>query len=170
MNQEEIKTTINRRKFLIRVSMGFTGIAAAITVVPVVSAFLAPLLNNQEEKWRDVGALGDFEIGRTMLVRFEDADPQSWNGADARTAAWVRRDTENRFTAFSANCTHMGCPIRWEADAELFMCPCHGGVFYRDGTVASGPPPKRLVQYPIRVTGNQVQIKTSPLPITNITD
>jgi len=150
--------------------MGFAGIAAAVTGVPVVSAFLAPLLNKQEEEWRDVGALSDFEIGHTRMVRFEDADPQSWSGTDARTAAWVRRDTESGFTAFSANCTHMGCPIRWEADAELFMCPCHGGVFYRDGTVASGPPPKRLAQYPVRVADNQVQIKTSPLPITNITD
>jgi len=169
MNQEETKTEINRRNFLIRISMGIAGIAVTATALPVVSAFLAPLLNKKEEQWRNVGALADFEVGQTKLVRFEDADPESWNGADARTAAWIRRNATNNFTAFSANCTHLGCPVRWEADAELFMCPCHGGVYYKDGTVASGPPPKSLPQYPVRVYHDQVQIKTAPLPITNLT-
>jgi menaquinol-cytochrome c reductase iron-sulfur subunit len=24
--------------------------------------------------------------------------------------------------AFSINCTHLGCPVRWLPDANLFMC------------------------------------------------
>ena len=58
--------------------------------------------------------------------------------------------------------------MRWLPDAELFMCPCHGGVFYKDGAVASGPPPKALVTYPVRVRDGVVEILTSPLPITSI--
>jgi menaquinol-cytochrome c reductase iron-sulfur subunit len=60
----------------------------------------------------------------------------------------------------------MGCPVRWLPDAELFMCPCHGGVYYTDGTVAAGPPPKPLVRYEVRVVNDQVQIKAAALPIT----
>ncbi|MGH9447270.1 MAG: ubiquinol-cytochrome c reductase iron-sulfur subunit, partial [Terriglobia bacterium] len=66
----------------------------------------------------------------------------------------------------SVDCTHLGCPVRWLPKANLFMCPCHGGVFYANGDVASGPPPKPLTQYPVRVQGGYVQILTSPLPIT----
>jgi menaquinol-cytochrome c reductase iron-sulfur subunit len=51
------------------------------------------------------------------------------------------------------------------AEAQLFLCPCHGGVYYADGTVSSGPPPKRLPTYPVRVRAGQVEIQTSPIPI-----
>jgi menaquinol-cytochrome c reductase iron-sulfur subunit len=48
------------------------------------------------------------------------------------------------------------------------MCPCHGGVYYKDGSVAAGPPPKSLVQYPVRINKNAIEIQTSAIPITNI--
>ena len=79
---------------------------------------------------------------------FEDASPLPWAGVTARTAAWLRRDDAEHFTAFTVHCTHLGCPVRWVADAKLFLCPCHGGVYYADGTVSAGPPPKPLPQYP----------------------
>ena len=64
------------------------------------------------------------------------------------------------------HCAHLGCPVRWVASADLFMCPCHGGVFYKDGRVASGPPPRTLATYPVRVRDGTVEILASPLPIT----
>jgi menaquinol-cytochrome c reductase iron-sulfur subunit len=45
------------------------------------------------------------------------------------------------------------------------MCPCHGGVYYADGTVAAGPPPHSLYQYPVRIRGNVIEIHTEALPI-----
>ncbi|WP_431210308.1 ubiquinol-cytochrome c reductase iron-sulfur subunit [Puia sp. P3] len=109
-------------------------------------------------------------IGTTRLVSFENADPEAWSGRTARTAAWLRRDGEHSFIAFSANCTHLGCPVRWEEQARLFMCPCHGGAYYPDGTVAAGPPPKPLTRYPVRRKNGKIEILTSPLPITTIGD
>jgi menaquinol-cytochrome c reductase iron-sulfur subunit len=52
------------------------------------------------------------------------------------------------------------------AGANLFLCPCHGGVYYRDGTVAAGPPPHPLFRYEVRVHEASVQIKTAAIPIT----
>jgi menaquinol-cytochrome c reductase iron-sulfur subunit len=60
----------------------------------------------------------------------------------------------------------MGCPVRWLADAELFMCPCHGGIYYKDGTVAAGPPPKPLYRFAVRVVDGTVEIRSAPVPIT----
>jgi menaquinol-cytochrome c reductase iron-sulfur subunit len=107
----------------------------------------------------------DFAIGETVNVRFEDASALPWSGVTARTAAWLRRESETRFTAYSVHCTHLGCPVRWMAEAQLFLCPCHGGVYYADGTVSAGPPPRRLPTYPVRVRAGQVEIQTSPIPI-----
>ncbi len=165
----ESEKEIGRRKFLMRLSLGFAGASAAVAAIPVISALLAPLLGRTIQKWRKVGTINDFPLGTTNLVTFENADPKEYAGVTAKSAAWLRRDEKNNFVAFAANCTHLGCPVRWEAHAQLFMCPCHGGVYYKDGTVAAGPPPKPLTHYEVRVYNNEIQIKTKPIPITNIT-
>jgi menaquinol-cytochrome c reductase iron-sulfur subunit len=167
MKNEALKE-INRRNFLMKISLGISSLTAAAVAIPVVGALLAPLLEKKNQQWRNVGSINDFPVGNTKLVKFINADPKPYAGMTAKSAAWVRRDSETTFKAFSANCTHLGCPVRWEQDAQLFMCPCHGGVYYKDGTVAAGPPPKHLTQYEIRVFKNEVQIKTAPLPITTI--
>jgi menaquinol-cytochrome c reductase iron-sulfur subunit len=56
--------------------------------------------------------------------------------------------------------------VRWLQSAGMFLCPCHGGVYYSDGKVAAGPPPRPLSHYPVRVRKGQVEILTSPIPVT----
>jgi menaquinol-cytochrome c reductase iron-sulfur subunit len=154
-----------RRRFLTRLSIGLSGAVGAVLGLPVVGFLLAPLTRTVPRVWRPVGRVGDFAIGETVSVRFEDSSALPWSGVTARTAAWLRRDDATRFTAFSVNCTHLGCPVRWMAEAQLFLCPCHGGVYYADGTVSAGPPPRPLPTYPVRVREGQVEIQTSPIPI-----
>jgi menaquinol-cytochrome c reductase iron-sulfur subunit len=166
MNKDNPEET--RRSFLVKLSLGLAALSAVAAGIPVVSALLAPLLEVPPQLWRKVGYLDDFAIGTTTLVKFENADAKAWSGITTQSAAWLRRDTENKFTAFSVNCTHLGCPVRWEQDAELFMCPCHGGVYYKDGSVASGPPPKALVQYEVRINKKDIELLTAPIPITQI--
>ncbi|MFN2148573.1 MAG: ubiquinol-cytochrome c reductase iron-sulfur subunit [Anaerolineales bacterium] len=156
---------ISRRGFLAGLSLALGALGTLIVGVPVVGFLLNPLLKQTSETWRAVGAVDDFSIGETTSVVLEDASPLPWAGVTARTAAWLRRESQDQFTAYSINCTHLGCPVRWLDDAHLFMCPCHGGVYYQDGTVAAGPPPRPLIKYPVRVHDGQVEIRTSPLPI-----
>ncbi len=167
-NENISEEEINRRNFLMKLSLTFAAASAAVAAVPVISAVLAPLLEKPNEKWRKVGMLNDFAPGSTQLVTFVNAAPKPYAGVTAKSAAWLRRVSDEKFIAFAANCTHLGCPVRWEAQAQLFMCPCHGGVYYADGTVAAGPPPKPLTHYEVRVYHNEVQIKTEPLPITTL--
>ncbi len=152
-----------RRRFLTRLSIILGSVSAAFVAIPSIGFLLG--LRKSPRVWRTVGKLDDFKIGSTVNVSFEDTSPLPWSGVTAQTAAWLRRENDQQFIAFSTICTHLGCPVRWLADADLFMCPCHGGVFYGDGRVASGPPPKPLNQYPVRVYEGRVQILTSPAPI-----
>lgn len=152
-----------RRRFLTRLSIAAGAVAAALFAVPGGLFLLG--LRRAPQVWRTVGRLDAFEVGKTVEVSFLDPSPLPWTGVTARTAAWLRRVGEQDFVAFSVHCTHLGCPVRWLQDAELFMCPCHGGVFYGDGRVASGPPPRPLVRYPVRVRDGAVEILTSPIPI-----
>lgn len=155
---------MGRRRFLVRLSVTLSSIGAAIVAIPSVAFLLG--IRKTPQIWQTVGSLDNFEVGSTVRVAFQDPSSLSWAGVTAQTAAWLRRVDEQQFVAFSIVCTHLGCPVRWLGDADLFMCPCHGGVFYGDGTVASGPPPRPLSRYPVRVHAGQVQILASPTPIT----
>ncbi len=154
----------SRRHFLNSLTILAGSIAAAIVAIPSIAFLLG--LRKAPMVWRSVGKVDRFQVGTTVEVSFTDPSPLPWSGVTALTAAWLRRVDEQNFIAFAVDCTHLGCPIRWLPDADLFMCPCHGGVFYKDGQVASGPPPRPLIRYPVRVQNGYVEILTSPLPIT----
>ena len=155
----------HRRKFLARLTVGLGSLIGAIVALPAIGFVLGPIIRKRSQDWRSVGEVGEFTIGETVLKKFEDPSPLPWAGLTATTATWVRRESEEKFVAFSINCRHLGCPVRWVADSELFMCPCHGGVYYKDGEVAAGPPPQGLAKYPIRVRDGHVEIETSPVPL-----
>ncbi len=162
---EDESSLPTRRRFLTALGIAMSGIGAAIIGVPVLGALFSPLLREDGEVWRPVGPISDFPIGATVQVAILDSAPVPWAGLAAQTPAWLRRESERDFKVFSAFCTHVGCPVRWQADAELFMCPCHGGVFYRDGTVAGGPPPEPLALFPVRVRNGMVEIRTKAVPL-----
>src|SRR5260370_17966669 len=77
---------------------------------------------------------------------------------------WVRRVGGCKFRSFPANCTHLGCPVRWFEQSQLFLCPCHGGAFYADGEHAAGPPPRALYEYEYKVENGELMVKGGVLP------
>src|SRR5258705_3524266 len=64
-----------------------------------------------------------------------------------------------KFQIFAINCTHLGCPVRWFQESHLFMCPCHGGAFYEDGSHASGPPPRGLYEYEYKIEQDRLWVR-----------
>ena len=163
--EEEDSSLLSRRHLLMLVSIAAGGLASAIVGLPLLGFLIAPIFRRQPPVWREVGPLSNFPVGHTSKVTFEDSSAIAWGGEDSETAAWLRRVDEHTFQAFAVDCTHLGCPVRWEASAELFMCPCHGGVYYKDGQVAAGPPPHALQQFPVRILNNAVQVEWRKLPI-----
>ena len=62
------------------------------------------------------------------------------------------------FIALSTRCMHLGCPVRFVAASERFICPCHGGVYDFRGSVSGGPPVRPLDRFYTRVTNGQVEV------------
>lgn len=153
-----------RRRLLSMLAIGLGGVGAAAAGIPFVGFLFAPV-GREPESWRTVARVRDLRIGETMKVTFLDPAPVPWAGFAARSAAWLRRESEEEFVAFSLYCTHTGCPVRWEEGAQLFLCPCHGGVFYRDGRVAAGPPPVPLDRHPVRIRDGLVEVQTIGLRV-----
>jgi menaquinol-cytochrome c reductase iron-sulfur subunit len=163
MDEQAVET---RRTFLSRISLGLSALAGAVVSVPILAYLLSPVIRPAAREWKDLGFVENFRIGETVEVAFDEPSPLPWAGQTARSAVWLRRTGEREFTAFGLNCTHLGCPVNWRPQAKLFLCPCHGGVYYADGQVAGGPPPHPLVKYDIRLDGDRVQVLTRPLTFT----
>jgi len=157
-----------RRNFIIKLLSIFGGLIGVLIAIPIVGAMVAPIYRKTSKDWRSVGKVDRFKIGSTVLVKFKNTSPLPWSGKTSQTASWLRRDTADKFIAFSVNCAHLGCPVRWIPDAQIFLCPCHGGVYNKDGSYAAGPPPHGLSKYPVRIRNNEVEILSSPIPITTL--
>jgi quinol---cytochrome c reductase iron-sulfur subunit, bacillus type len=158
---------LSRRRFLEKLSTALAGFCAAVVGLPLIGFVIAPLFRKVPEQWVTLGKVNDFQIGKTVSVTVINPSSLPWAGITAKSAVWLRRESDTSFIAFSANCTHLGCPVRWMEGAELFMCPCHGGVYYKDGNVAAGPPPLALVRYGVRIKNGEVKISSVVVPITN---
>ena len=88
----------------------------------------------------------------------------SSDGMTAKVSAWVRRIQGDKFQVFAINCAHLGCPVRWFPQSRLFMCPCHGGAYYEDGSRASGPPERGLFEYQYEVQNGKLLIHAGQMP------
>lgn len=154
-----------RRNFLVRVGMALNAVAAALLAVPIIG-YLGGALRGRamQQAWIALGALDDFPIGQTRLATYRNPFTRPWDGETADIPCWVRRIAAEQFQVFAINCTHLGCPVRWFPESGLFMCPCHGGVYYADGERASGPPPRRLYEYDYRVENGRLLVKGGRLP------
>ncbi|HEU5328341.1 MAG: ubiquinol-cytochrome c reductase iron-sulfur subunit [Thermomicrobiales bacterium] len=162
--RHESAEELTRRGLLTKISLLGSAAIGAVVGIPIIGYLLGPLVKPTPSDWRNVGKVDDFSPGETKLVAFDDPSPLPWAGQTARLAAYIRREGQNdQFLAFAVNCTHLGCPVNWQPSSGIFICPCHGGVYYADGTVAAGPPPRRLFTYDTRVANGQVQLRATPL-------
>ncbi|HSB34942.1 MAG TPA: Rieske (2Fe-2S) protein, partial [Nitrospirota bacterium] len=62
------------------------------------------------------------------------------------------------YIALSRVCTHLGCLVEYQKEKNRLLCPCHAGTYDLAGGVTSGPPPKPLQQFPLKVEGDSIII------------
>ncbi|MGP8258668.1 MAG: ubiquinol-cytochrome c reductase iron-sulfur subunit [Acidobacteriaceae bacterium] len=156
----------SRRVFLFNLSLALNAAVGAVLAVPLVGYLLGPALKKSSTTgaWIALGPLSQFPIGETRLASFRSPVASFNDGDTANTACWVRRIAEQQFQVFAINCAHLGCPVRWFAQSKLFLCPCHGGAYYEDGSRASGPPERGLFQYHYQIANNALLIHAGDMP------
>jgi len=159
--------TISRRGFFMKLGILFNGVAASVLAVPIVGFLLSSITRGRANgylSWVPVGKVSQFPEGETRLATFQNPYVMPTDGKTADTACWVRRIAGEQFQVFAVNCAHLGCPVRWFPQSGLFMCPCHGGAYYRDGARASGPPERGLFEYPYKIENGLITIQAGQLP------
>jgi len=59
---------------------------------------------------------------------------------------------DGRWISMTAVCTHLGCTVQYEPEADRIHCACHGGVYNAyTGANVSGPPPRPLKLFKVAV-------------------
>ena len=135
---EELKENMmNRKSFLTWLSVGWVAFVAATGgFFTVMIRFLFPNVLFEPPQSFKIGYPDDFESGKVDL-RFK----KKYN-------VWIVRDDE-KITALSTVCTHLGCTPNWLETEKKFKCPCHGSGFRSSGINFEGPAPRPLERYKI---------------------
>jgi menaquinol-cytochrome c reductase iron-sulfur subunit len=162
-------TKSSRRALLAKLGLLFNGAVGAILAVPIVRYIASPVTRGLKagyNSWFTLGSLEQFPAGQTRLASYRNPVADPGDGQTADIPCWVRNIDGKTFQVFAINCAHLGCPVHWFPQSNLFMCPCHGGVYYSDGTQAAGPPPRGLFEYPYKIEKGNLFIKGGQLPTT----
>ncbi|HMS55918.1 MAG TPA: Rieske (2Fe-2S) protein [Fimbriimonadaceae bacterium] len=146
------------RRTILGVLVGLinVGIIGAI-VGPVVRFVVAPMNNRASKGWVSVARLEDLPEGRATEIRYSMNVQDGYHKVNREYSVYLRRDGD-KVICLDPACTHLGCRVDYQPDRDRFLCPCHGGVFDKDGLVVSGPPPKQLIRHAVKVEGGKVHI------------
>lgn len=163
----ENDNTITRRGLFMKLGILFNGLVGVALAVPTVRFLLSAVARQHQDEylsWVTLGPIEQFPEAETRLATFRSPYVTPSDGKTVNTACWVRRISGEQFQIFAVNCAHLGCPVRWFPQSGLFLCPCHGGAYYRDGARAAGPPERGLFTYPYKVENGVVSIRAGELP------
>jgi Rieske Fe-S protein len=161
------EATLTRRSLLMKAGLLLNGLVGVALAVPIVRYVLASITRGSASgylSWVPLGKVSEFPEGETRLAAFRNPFVTPTDGKTVETACWVRHVAGEKFQVFAVNCAHLGCPVRWFPQSALFMCPCHGGAYYQDGSRASGPPERGLFTYPYKVENGVITIQAGELP------
>ena len=159
---------LERRTFFGWLTYGLSGVALAAAGIPLIGYFVG-VPKRKEVPWVALGPADQFPISETRRKDFDNPLRVPWDGVTALTGVYVRnlgldKQGDAQFLVFAVNCAHLGCPVSWFPESGLFMCPCHGGVYYANGDRASGPPPRGLFRCAWRVRDGRLEIQSPHYP------
>ena len=159
--------TVTRRRFMTGTAHTAGAVAASAFLLPALGFALGPLFEKEPVRWEDVGAVADFNAD-TYVPRIFTETPGI--GEAGKTTAYIRKhnprldgpvqkpEQYGQFIAISTRCMHLGCPVRYTAAAQRFICPCHGGVYDALGQRVGGPPVRPLDRFYTRIVNGRVQV------------
>ncbi len=150
---------INRRSFMSLATWAIGTLIGAGLGIPAIAYIVGPALQRKEiQDWIRLGSAAKVELGTPTLFKTKIERKTGWIVNEEEIAVYILTEDGRDFAAISNVCTHLGCHVRWVADSEQFFCPCHNGVFDKDGSVVAGPPPRSLDRFELKVEDEQLYI------------
>jgi menaquinol-cytochrome c reductase iron-sulfur subunit len=160
--KKEQKPSISRRRFLTYSIASTAGFLASGVLYPMVRFAIDPLLQKgSDTKFVDVGPVDEFGP-QPKSVEFHIQRKEGWykKPGGEKATAWVMK-TGSDILALSPICKHLGCTVKWEGGGhkDHYYCPCHGGMYTKDGTNVPGTPPNApLDMYETKVENGRLML------------
>ena len=132
-------------------------IGLAMTALGTVYLLLVPK-PRPEEEWVDATDVASLPEGIPEEVIFPRSRVDGWKVTVEKTKAWLVRKPGGQVVAFAPQCTHLGCAYHWDPQGRTFLCPCHSSRFSIDGNVLSGPAPRPLDRYTVKIDNGIVRL------------
>lgn len=145
-----------RRNFCVASVYALWAVIAAALGGPAAAYLLAPPRARRENEWVEAGELSRLPVGTPEEVVFRRIRRDGWRVVSEKGSAWVIRRRDGSLTAFAPQCTHLGCAYHWDEQKQKFLCPCHASAFDLEGNVLSGPAPRPLDRYAVRLEGGKL--------------
>ena len=145
-----------RRRFYSSIIYGLWALMGAALALPAAVYLLFPPKPRKESEWVEAGDITRLAPGTTLELVFRKNRVDGWKVTSEKSTAWVVKLPNNEIVAFGPQCTHLGCAYHWDDQKDQFLCPCHSSVFSIDGKVISGPAPRPLDRYDIKVENNKL--------------
>lgn len=151
--------TLSRRQFFNTAVNAIGVVITAIVAIPVTGYFIDPALKR---------ATGHANWVKLASMSQLSATPTAFTLSAERVEGFMKQRVNATVYAFllggqpialSNICTHLGCPVSWNAGQDQYLCPCHGGVYDKTGKNIAGPPPKPLPRFSTRVEGDDLLIQ-----------
>ena len=133
--KSEAESKGTRRDFLNEIAAAALGVAGLGATVVTVKYLSPNVLFEPPTQFR-AGAPDDFPVNSVTFIRDQQV--------------YIVRMSAG-FYAVSAVCTHLGCITQWKPEFNQIACPCHGSKFTREGAKVSGPAPRALPHFAVRV-------------------
>jgi menaquinol-cytochrome c reductase iron-sulfur subunit len=156
MNEEQM---LSRRDTLKIAIWTIGGLIASTLGIPAIAYIVGPSLQRDDDQgWVKLGSASKVELGVPTLFKAKITRKAGWVSSEEQIAAFVLTENGRDYIAMSNICTHLGCRVRWIQDKERFLSPCHNGIFDTQGMVISGPPPRPLDRYEVKLENDQLYI------------
>lgn len=150
---------MSRRDFMKAAIAAISGVIGAAIGLPAVTYIMGPALKKEEADWIRLGTIAKVELGNPTLFKTTIESQTGWITAQEEVAAYVLTEDGQNFIAMSNICTHLACRVRWIQDEGKFFCPCHVGIYAKDGSVISGPPPRPLDRFATKIEDGELYIQ-----------
>jgi menaquinol-cytochrome c reductase iron-sulfur subunit len=154
--QTESSEQPSRRRFHLAVIYGLWALIGAALAIPAAIYLLLPPKVVRREEWTEVGDIGSLTLMQPEEMSFQRVRKDGWKLITEKTTAWITRVSDRDVVAYTPTCTHLGCAYHWDEKNKNFLCPCHTSAFGLDGKVLSGPAPRALDRYLVKIDGTRI--------------
>ncbi len=159
MSSKYYSPNLDRRSFVKIVTSILGSLMAAIVGLPMIQYFISPALNiSTSDDWISLGPLENYPLDVPTSFKFTISRVNGWEKSSQSYGVFVFRQTGKDIVVFSDICTHLSCRVAWDAENEEYLCPCHAAFFDKYGEVISGPPPRPLDRYEIKLEEDKLFI------------